>query len=118
MGAREITNEYRLAHWSQVFGERMEGESVDEFCERNGISRNQFFYWQRKLREMACTELAVQKESGNEVVPSGWTVCKAAETEEKRESLSVEIGNCRISLGDDFDSELLKKVCKALVEIC
>lgn len=63
MDTREIANQYRISQWSQMFAERIAGESIDEFCERRGITRTQYFYWQCKLRKTACTELAVQSES-------------------------------------------------------
>ena len=58
MNSREIASEYRLAKWAQALKEHaVSGESINEFCENRGVSRNTYFYWQRKLREAACVQL-------------------------------------------------------------
>jgi putative transposase len=109
-------------HWAQMFSERECGENIDEFCGRNGISRNQFFYWQRKLREAACTELVLRSgETGIKELPppSGWALCKADEPPVVNEvKMSVEIGKFSIPVSDDCSPELLKKVCGVLSELC
>lgn len=115
MNTRDVANEYRLTHWSQVFRERAAGENIDEFCVRNGISRNQFFYWQRKVREAACTVLQV-RETENQVVPSGWVECEKSPVVEKK--LTVEIGKFNIPIDGGFAPEILKKVCETLVSLC
>jgi transposase-like protein len=49
---REETAAIRLASWKQVFKERAEsGLTIDEFCRKIGVSRNVYFYWQKKARD-------------------------------------------------------------------
>jgi hypothetical protein len=60
MDTRKIASEYRLAQWGQMIQARVQsGQSIKEFCASVGVSRNAYFYWQRKLREAACAELTV-----------------------------------------------------------
>jgi hypothetical protein len=62
MGSREITREYRLAQWMQTIRERNEsGETINTFCERIGVSRDSYYYWQRIIREAACNQFAEMK---------------------------------------------------------
>ena len=59
MNTRGIAREYRLSHWAAIIRERQEsGLSVKAFCERAGFHANNYFYWQKKLREAACEGLA------------------------------------------------------------
>jgi hypothetical protein len=59
MSSREITREFRLAQWMQTIRERGEsGETVNEFCERIGVSRDSYYYWQRIIRKAARNQLA------------------------------------------------------------
>ena len=61
MDTRAVATEYRLTQWAQAMKERVDnGESITNFCENRGVSRNTYFYWQRKLREVACTQLQEQ----------------------------------------------------------
>jgi hypothetical protein len=135
MKSREITNQYRLTQWRQLLSERLAGETIDKFCERKGISRAQFFYWQCKLRKSACTELITQPESSNRQapchraeptapellstnlpVPNGWAVCEHSEN--IAGVISIKIGEFQITVDDNFKPELLSKVCKTLVTLC
>ena len=61
MNTREIAAEYRLSHWERVMRERQEsGLSIRAFCKNAGFHENVYYYWQRKLRETACEELALR----------------------------------------------------------
>lgn len=124
MNTREIASEYRLGHWAGVLQERRErGISVKEFCRRSGFQENVYYYWQRKLREAACEELAVRAQ--NEVavsqaphVPDGWAVCKRVQSACSKGSLVVEVGGCRVRVEPETDLVLLAKVCQALQSPC
>lgn len=118
MNTREVASEYRLAQWSQALQERnARGESIKEFCENRGISKNTYFYWQRKLRAAACHELqSVTKEAA--IVPNGWAVCEESKVDTPESALIIEIGNSRVVAPADVSAEHLEKVCKVLMRLC
>jgi len=59
MNTKDIAAEYRLSHWAGIMKERAaSGLSIKAFCKSAGIHTNVYHYWQRKLREAACAELA------------------------------------------------------------
>ena len=94
MDTQKVTSEYR-------------------FCLANGISRNAYFYWQKKLREAACTELAKREEPTN-IVPSGWMQLTPKQAQHTKESLDIEISGCHVTVNAETDPELLEKVCRVL----
>jgi len=124
MNTREIAAEYRLSHWGQVMQERIEsGLSIKAFCKQIGICGNTYFYWQRRLREAACEELAarVQKEaapSQKSLIPNGWAVCKGAEAAVTGKAVAIEIGGFRVIVEADSEAEILAKVCRVLKSLC
>ena len=72
MDTRKVTEEYRLAQWMKVIQERQDsGQNVKDFCEKTGINRNSYYYWQRKLRKATCTGL-IESTEPVAVIPSGW----------------------------------------------
>ena len=74
MDTREIASEYRFSHWTQIMQERSaSGLSIRKYCKTAGIAECVYYYWQRKLREVACKELlpAADGESEKALVPSG-----------------------------------------------
>jgi putative transposase len=116
MDTREVAAEYRMAQWTQTIQARVQsGQSIREFCASAGISRNAYFYWQRKLREAACIGHMTVQNRENGLVPNGWT--QLAETTPATVSvgkLTVEVGGCHITATAETDLELLAKVCRAL----
>ncbi len=120
INTREIAEEYRLSHWAQVMRERSQsGLSIKAFCQQTGMCANTYFYWQRKLREAACS-LNQEPTAGNEengLVPKGWTALCVSEECTSPQGLTVEVGGCRITVLADTDPELLTKVCRVLKTI-
>lgn len=54
MDTRLATTNIRIQQWMAVFKEKTEsGLTVDEYCDQNGISRNAYYYWLRKVRTAA-----------------------------------------------------------------
>ena len=116
MDTRKVASEYRLAQWRQMIQARVQsGQSVKEYCASVGVSRNAYFYWQRKLREAACTELATRDwEPENSLVPGGWARLERAVPALSTVAVKIEISGCRIEVTSETDTELLAKVCRTL----
>lgn len=115
MDTRKIAAEYRLSHWMHVLKEQQcSGQNIKDFCQEKGISRNTFFYWQRKLRKAACVELVKLEEPVN-CVPEGWM--QFAPTQQTKTTLDIEVGGCHITVDAETDPGLLKKVCCILREL-
>ena len=55
----KITHEVRLANWKAVVEKcqsRPKGQAIASWCEENGISTKQYYYWQRRVRKKAVEE--------------------------------------------------------------
>ena len=114
MDTQKVTTEYRLSKWAQIIQTRIDsGQNVEEYCQAAGITRNAYFYWQRKLRETACTEL-VNAEDPKNIGPGGWMQLNSDQAHRVNESLDIEINGCHIAVTSGTDTELLKKVCLTL----
>jgi len=126
MNTRELTAEGRLAHWAQVLRERAaSGETVKDFCLTRGITRNTYFYWQRKLREAVSAQIAG---SGTEtgMVPSGFTEVKLSGFADRLStldtsgggSLCVEIDGMRITADRAYPPAQLAELLKWMKPLC
>ena len=70
MDTRMLTNQVRMAKWSEIIKDRCEsGLTIKEYCAERGISRDAYFYWLKKIRESAvackCQFNFVQKVENN-----------------------------------------------------
>jgi putative transposase len=114
MDTHKVAVEYRLSQWEQVIQTRLNsGQNIKDFCQTAGISRNTYFYWQKKLREVACADLAKTEEPKN-IVPSGWMQLTPEQTQHAKEALEIEINGCHVTVNAQTDPELLRKVCRTL----
>ena len=126
MNTREMATEYRLAQWTQLIQERVAGgESIKDFCQRRGVSRQAYFYWQRKIREAAVEQIVAageQKNSHHEIMPDGWARLEAPEDINRKQigsaGLTIEIGGYKVSVDESTAPELLVKVCRVLKSLC
>jgi putative transposase len=117
MDAQKVTADYRLSQWAQIIKTRLEsGQNIKDFCQATGISKNAYFYWQRKLRNAACTKLARTEELIDNV-PSGWMQLNSKQPQYTNESVDIEINGCHITVNAQTDIELLKKVCCTLLSL-
>jgi putative transposase len=115
MDTQKVTAEYRLSQWAQVIQTRLDsGQNIKDFCQTTGISRNAYFYWQRKLRKAACTELARTTKEPENIVPGGWMQLESKQAQHVKEVLDIEINGCHVTVNSETDPELLKKVCRTL----
>lgn len=115
MDTQKITADYRLSQWAQIIQARLDsGQNVKNFCQAAGVKRSSYFYWQKKLRDAACTELAKVEENNKEIVPSGWTQLNPKQLHQVNESLDIEINGCHITVNAQTDPGLLKNVCRML----
>lgn len=116
MKTREITAEYRLRHWAQIIRERQDsGMSIKSYCHQIGCHENVYYYWQRKLRETAYSELAIRtSETEQGMTPNGWTRLEQSEFSSVESEVTIEVGGCRVTVTSSTDPMLLAQVCRIL----
>lgn len=116
MNTRKIAAEYRLAHWTQIMRRKREsGLSVKAFCESEGLHENIYYYWQRKLREATCAQMAEMQSEQVQVnlVPSGFAELKIVESYEPptlpknatQGEIRIDIAGTRIAADSTYPSE-------------
>lgn len=53
-----VKNQYRLKQWTKLIQECQSSDmKIDDWCEANGVTRHAYYYWLRKVRQAACTNL-------------------------------------------------------------
>jgi putative transposase len=125
MNTRKIANEYRLQSWGAALSERAKDrESVKGFCERKGISKNTYYYWQRKLRKAAIEMMGELEASGSqaaigaakftEVEIAKKPVKLIASGEEQVSRIIIEVGGVKITADISCPMEKLAALCREL----
>ena len=128
MNTNAIAKELRLSHWAAIMRERnASGLSIKAFCEKAGFHENNYFYWQRKLREAACANLLdvqtekVQSHVGTatfaEVTLAGRGMLPSPEKQGSGE-VRVEASGVSIVADSDYPADKLMELIKGLAGLC
>ena len=118
MSPREENRQLRLASWQQIFANRTaSGLSVEEYCEANNLKRDQYFYWQSIIRKNALAAMpenasgfALLEETKQQSATSGFS-------QDSLPSITIELGNIRISLADCVRKEQLAAVLEVITHV-
>ena len=113
---QKIAAQFRLSGWGEAVKERIAGgQTVSAFCKAHGISKNTYYYRQKKVREAACVAMVNSPRPENSVIPRGWTqLAEIAPATVPDNTLTIEISDCRIKVDAGTDTTLLAKVCGVL----
>lgn len=112
-----MTREYRLSQWTQIIQARVDsGKTVKDFCQEKGISKDAYYYWQHKLREMAA-ENVEKAEGSKEMIPNGWMQLIPSRPNSTPAMIGIEINRCLVKVSTETEPELLKKVCLILLSL-
>ena len=128
MNSREITAEIRLAQWTQALKERADkGETIDEFCQGKGISRNTFFYRQRKVRSTVGEQL-IKTQNRRELAATGFKEVIPAETARAENppyadrlgkgEIRVEFSGLRITADEAYPAAGIAEFIRAVTASC
>ena len=129
MNTRYIAEEYRLSHWAKIIQDKNEsGLSVRAYCMEKGFHENTYYYWQRKLRVVACEQLTnIQpKTEQTGLIPTSFAEVKlrneqksSPNTEaESRINLNIEISGITIKTNHTYPVEQLVHLLRELVHQC
>jgi len=126
MNTRYIAGEHRLAHWAGIMRDRAEsGLSIRAYCENAGFHENIYYYWQKKLREITCEELARNEGKSASMMPVGFmevkmpvqnTLQSAADLPQRQ--VCVESARVRITAGGDYPVDKLVALVREVALSC
>ena len=58
MSTKSILHQAKLNEWASLFADqKSSGLSVAEWCKQNNLSQYKFFYWKRRLKDEAITQV-------------------------------------------------------------
>ena len=65
---RAVKRNISMQHWAAIIADRNTTDlTVKEYCTRNNLSRNSYFYWLRQLRQEATDSLDLKSLTKNTV---------------------------------------------------
>ncbi|ODM24759.1 IS66 family insertion sequence element accessory protein TnpA [Acetivibrio mesophilus] len=122
MNAQEVKLQYHLSKWRPIVEKcRTSGMTVKAWCKENNVSEQQFFYWQRRLREEICTSIQNPEKEHKEhqptifaPIPIGNHHKEALLSASLIPDLVINIGDYRLEITNQTSTELLEAVLKVI----
>jgi transposase len=126
MNTRDITIGYRQQHWADIIHEcKGSGLSVRAYCVNAGIHENTYYYWQKKLREAACEELALKQGDATNLISARFAEVKLARQSSLSPSMTVsqsqiciEAAGIRIAASGEYPTDKLAALMRELRRPC
>ena len=127
MSTRSIFNRAKLEAWASHFAEqKASGLTVADWCQRNGISRNSYFYWKRKLKDEAVSQalpeivplavppVPVSVSDSQVLTPVHDHSCKSCTTFATDSCVRIHMHDITVELGPSASEELTCRIIKAV----
>lgn len=125
---QSLKQKISMQQWSAIIKDRnASGLKIEEYCEKNGLSRNAYFYWLRKIREEIALSTSPQ---GNDLLPttvkqgalvelvpsSGCnpTVPKIEISSDEQERTTLVMNGINIAVDSNISERMLTKIMRAV----
>lgn len=63
MKIKEVQEQVKIHEWMHLIRERNDsGMTIESWCEMKGLSKHQYYYWLRRIRQSACNAIEAHTE--------------------------------------------------------
>lgn len=130
MNSAKVSHELRLSSWAdRIRCQQESGLPIKEWCSQNAISRDQFYYWKRRLKESCLASALPDIVPLNLPVPGqGCTTCttlstpvpdpepvdNASFTSCTTSPIALSLGGINIEISATASDDLVCRVIKAV----
>lgn len=119
---KQKSREVKLRQWAEIVTIcRNSGITIRSWCDENGVNEKQYYYWQRKLREMALANI----EDHAPVVPASTPNQRFAKVDNivsspvgKTPHTAIDIGGIKVEVYADANPDVIEASLKAVLALC
>ena len=105
--SRRVTAGEVQRHIPLISEQQSSGLTVAEYCKRNGLTKDKYFYWLRKCKEAMI-------ENNPTVFAELTTTLVAGETFTSRSAITLHLNGVNIDLNGGVDEDMLTAVIRAV----
>jgi hypothetical protein len=124
-----MTTGIRMAQWAQIIQDRKaSGDNIKEYCQNRGLSKDAYYYWQKKLKEIAYEQMAMINAEPEQagLIGTGFTEIKIRESQPLSSyvehiadgQLSIEASGLKITADAAYPADRLAYLLRELVRPC
>lgn len=119
---QQIKQQKSMEYWKQVvIAQQQSGLSVTEYCRKQDINYNAFYYWLRKIREEFVGGMpevpAIDSSETQFAVLSSTSVTEAVPMSKRNSPLKISVEGVVLEVTEDTSRELLLKTLSCIKEV-
>lgn len=113
-----VKTKYRQDQWEKLIAEcQSSGLQVDEWCEKNQISRHAYYYWLRKIRLKACESMLPALAEQNKSIAFAKIELPAHQSASST-AITIHLSGATLEVRDGAGQQTIESVLLALKKIC
>ena len=120
MTVKETAHAYKLRQWAELICDsKASGKSVKAWCEEQGVCIKTYYYWQRRVRAVACEKIEI---ASLPMVPMGgvptFAEYRQPNLKESGTAITLHISGATIEIHNGADASIIASTLSALKNIC
>lgn len=118
-----VKSTIKLEHWRQLIAEcQSSGMQVKQWCLQNNISKDQYYYWLRKVREITVDNLPISVNSLPDKTDNKSMLFKKLEVQSPMSGLTpavtIHLPQATVEVPDGISQSTVEAVLMALKSTC
>lgn len=112
-----VKTRYRKEQWEKLIKNcQSSGLQVDEWCEKNQVSRHAYYYWLRKIRMKACESMLPAIPEQNKSI--AFAKVELQPHYSRSPVITIHLSGASIDVSDGVGQQTIESVLLALKKIC
>jgi hypothetical protein len=117
MNIKNINLEMNLQKWSQIVQEcRSSGQTATKWCSENNINIKTYYYWQKKVCNAVCNELAITNNNVEKSPAFAEVILPGIRTAEV--AITLNLNNISLQIHNGAEESVIAQTLRILKSIC
>ena len=113
-----VKTKYRQEQWEKLIADcQSSGLQVDEWCEKNQVSRHAYYYWLRKIRTKACESMLPAIPDQNKSIAFAKVELQSHHPVTSA-GITIHLSSATLEVRDGASQQTIESVLLALKKIC
>lgn len=116
MNMKKIRHEMNLKKWTEIVEEcRNSGQTAVKWCDENNVNIKTYYYWQRKVYNAVCNELAI---TNNVEKSPAFAEVMIPGIRSSEVAITLNLNNISLQIHNGADETVIAQTLRILKSIC